>query len=63
MTVIEKNRLINYYWELGCCENCRGNPKKVRMEKEFLVSGDPDKKYRSDREFWVCPKCGFTKEL
>jgi len=63
MTVIDSHRLIWESWTLGRCENCKGNPKKVKMANGAFVSGDPDGKYRSSENFWMCPKCGYSRRL
>jgi rubredoxin len=63
MTVIDKHRIIKDSWTFGVCGNCKQNPKKINMIKEQLVSGDPEGKYKSDSEIWVCPKCGCTRKL
>jgi hypothetical protein len=31
------------------------------MVKEKIISGDPEGKY--SKELWVCPICGFSREL
>jgi len=63
MTVMEKHRIIEDSWVFGVCENCGQNPEKIKMVKEVLVSGDPEAKYKSDKEIWICPKCGYTRRL
>lgn len=63
MTVTEKRRTIKESWTFGVCDNCEHNPEKVKMVKEQLVSGDPEGKYKSDSEIWICPKCGCSRQL
>ena len=62
MTVIEKHRIIKQRWVHGFCENCGHNPKKVKMVKEHLISGDPKGKHKSKKKIWVCPRCGFSRK-
>lgn len=63
MAVIDKRRIIKDSWIFGVCENCGHNPEEVGMVKEQLVSGDPDGKYKSNSNIWVCTKCGHTRKL
>ena len=63
MTVIEKHRIIKESWVFGVCDNCAHNPEEVKMIKEQIISGDPDGKYKSDSEIWVCQKCGYARKL
>ena len=63
MTVMDKHRIIKDSWTFGVCENCRQNPEKVKMVKEAMVSGDPEGEYSSTERIWVCPKCGYSREL
>jgi len=63
MALIDKHRIIHERWTFGVCENCGYNPERVQMEKEFIVSGDPKKSKRSERELWTCPKCGYCRKL
>lgn len=60
---MEKHRIIKQSWAYEICENCGHNPKEIKMVKHHLVSGDPEGKYKSKKEMWICPRCGSTRRL
>jgi NMD protein affecting ribosome stability and mRNA decay len=61
--VIRKNRVIKDRWSYGFCAKCGHNPRRIKMVNEVLVSGDPLGKHKSEKEIWVCPRCGFSRKL
>jgi len=49
-------------WTCGICQSCLKNShKEVKIIKEKVISGDVKGMY--SKEIYVCPVCGFTREL
>lgn len=49
-------------WSCGICQSCwKNSHEEVKMIREKIVSGDIEGKY--SKEVYVCPVCGFTREI
>ena len=55
-------RMSELTWTCGICQPCLKNSHiEVKMIKEKIISGDIEGKY--SKEVYVCPACGFTREI